>query len=119
MIDLKKSPYGRDSKSYQIRLDIWHSSKLNEMAVRAGIRPTTAATQLLEAAIGRQYTALHDQRSSVITEKTEIAIRKLLRLQPGAYENGGFTDNPLGCTPYTRLDVVVEQLRDILAKDDA
>lgn len=119
MIDIKKAPYGRDSKSYQIRLDGHRTDKLTKISEQADVRPTTAATQLLEAAIDRQFESVAGRKANVLSEEAESALRKLLAVQPGAYENGGFSDNPMGGTPYSRLDVVMEKVRDILAKDNA
>ncbi len=61
MINIKKP---KSSKPYLIRLDSDYDEKLTEIAEEADVRPTTAATQLLEAAIKEQHKSIKSKKES-------------------------------------------------------
>jgi predicted transcriptional regulator len=59
MINIKP----RKNKPYLIRLDSDYDERLAEIAADAGVKPTTAATQLLEAAIDQQYKSIKSKKA--------------------------------------------------------
>lgn len=98
-------------KAITIRLDQTRTNKLVRLSERRQATPTRMATDLLVRALDSEPEAGRDE---ILSPAAEQRLRRLLTRSAG--EPDGFSGTSDNGLPYSRVDIVIESIKEILGE---